>query len=391
MSLSSSTYSMLRLTLLLLSLSSTFLMAQQDSLLVAATTAFDTQDYEQALDLYETIYSQDSTIQSLERAGLSASRLGMHPRARQHFLNLELRDSTSLIALTQLANLYEQEENIPKAIKYHTRLSRLYPDRGYHFRKLGALYKSAGLRSDAVRYYDQALKLFPQDLAAIRGLSELYLLDRQFVNADSMLRAGLAQDSLNNRLHLLMARSQFLQKAYDSTAYYMEQIRGQYVLKPHHERMLGHAYVQVDSFERAVYHLMKALTNDGSKEYVHYNLFVAHEALEDTESAKYHLQEAIKEGTSDDLDLYHRNLARLYNEEDNLKEAIPHYQDAYKYGEDPLVLFYLARASDVYYKDKNVAVRYYARFIKSGYDHPEYRDYSGKRMRYLKEHMHQGG
>ena len=80
---------------------------------------------------------------------------------------------------------------------------------------------------------------------------------------------------------------------------------------------------------------------------------------------------------------------RLYNKEDNLKEAIPHYKDAYKYGEDPVLLFYLARASDKYYEDKNVALRYYRKFIKSGFDNKEYKDYSAQRVTALKEFLHQ--
>ena len=81
-------------------------------------------------------------------------------------------------------------------------------------------------------------------------------------------------------------------------------------------------------------------------------------------------------------------MARLYAKEEDLKAAIPHYQDAYKYGEDPLVLFYLARASDNYYKDKNIAIRYYTKFIKSNYDHAEYQKYAADRKRYLKELIH---
>jgi len=153
--------------------------------------------------------------------------------------------------------------------------------------------------------------------------------------------------------------------------------------------MLGYTYIQIDSFDRAIFHLSKAILNEGTKEYAHYNLAVAFEKKEDMESAKYHLQEAIKAGISTNVDTYHRQLARLHTAEGNLKEAIPHYQDAYKYGEDPLILFYLGRASDKYYADKNIALRYYRKFVKSAYEHKEYKDYSKSRIAALKEYLHQ--
>lgn len=243
--------------------------------------------------------------------------------------------------------------------------------------------------TEALKYYNQANTLNPSDLTSLRGLSELLLSERRYEEGDSLLRAGLLMDSLNIRLNLLMAKSKFRQNQYDSTAYYVETVRGKFVLKPQYQKMLGYAYIQIDSFDRAIYHLSKALTNDGTKEYAHYNLAVAFEAKDDMTSAKYHLEEAIKSGISKDVDLYHRNLARLHNKEDNLKDAIPHYQDAYKYGEDPLLLFYLGRASDKYYEDKNVALRYYRKFIKSDYDNQEYKDYAAQRVTSLKEYLHQ--
>ena len=103
----------------------------------------------------------------------------------------------------------------------------------------------------------------------------------------------------------------------------------------------------------------------------------------------HHFSEAIKAAISEDVDLYHRNAARMYSKKEDLKNAIPHYKDAYKYGEDPLILFYLGRAADGYYKDKQIAIRYYQRYLKSPHDHEEYKEYCTQRIRYLREIVHQ--
>lgn len=364
--------------------------AQLDSLMKSASEAFFQEDYVLALEQYCTILSQDSfQLVAYEKAGLAAARIGDLPRSRQLFLFLEKKDSINKRALSQLASLYEQEQNTPKAIKYYTKLTKQYSDNPIYFRKLAKQYQGAGLKRDAIKYYQKAFAMNPKDQLTIKGLAELYLLEKELELADTLLWSGLANDSSNIHFNLLIANSKYRQKVYDSTVYYMEIIRGKYDFRPHQNKMLGYAYLQVDSLDKSIRYLTKAINDPGTKEYAHYNLGVAYEKKDDMEYALHHYNEAVKAGISKDVDLYHRNVARLYSREEKLKEAIPHYKDAYKYGQDPLILFYLARASDVYYKDKSIALRHYKNFIKSAYDHPEYIEYSKERRRYLKEHIHQ--
>ncbi len=360
------------------------------SALTQAHNAFDGQNYAEALSLFQTALAEDSTdTKVFERAGLSAFRLGDLPIAKKLFTSLVAIDSAHMIGLSSLATIYDQENNTPKAIKYYHSLIKHYPDNAINYRKLAQQYQRAGLPKFALQYYAAALDKNDRDSYAIKGLSELYLRERRYAAADSLLTHGLNQDSINISFNLLMAQSKYLQKAYDSTAYYMEVIRGKYDFRPHQNKMIGYAYVQIDSLDKAIFYLTQAINDPGTKEYAHYNLGVAYEKKGDTEYALHHFQEAVKAGISEDIDLYHRNVARLYSGQEDLKSAIPHYQDAYKYGADPIVLFYLGRASDNYYKDKNIAIRYYTKFLNSSYDHPEYKDYSKKRIRYLKEYQHQ--
>ena len=86
---------------------------------------------------------------------------------------------------------------------------------------------------------------------------------------------------------------------------------------------------------------------------------------------------------------YHRNLARIQNNDNNLKEAIKNYQWAYKYKEDPILLFYLAQASDTYYKDKSIAINYYDRYARSADTNEKYKRYARQRAQALREFLHQ--
>lgn len=363
---------------------------QQEVLLNEADSLFQLQNYRNSYDLYSQIVQADSSnVEAMERCAISAYKTGDLIAARDLYLSLEKRDSNHVIALKTLANIYESEKNTPKSIKYYLRLTEMFPEDGVNFRKLGQLYRTAGLSRLAYAQFNKAYELNPRDLYAINGLSEMYILEKKYPAADSILWKGLAMDSLHIDMNLKMASSKFRQKSYDSTAYHMMRIRGKYDFRPHHSRMLGYAFMQLDSIDLAIRYLSAAIMDEGTKEHAHYNLGVAYEKKGDKVFAEHHFKEALKAGISENVDLYHRNLARLYNREENLKDAIPHYKDAYKYSDDPVILFYLGRASDAYYADKNIALRYYRKFIKSGYAHEEYQEYAKARSDQLKELIHQ--
>lgn len=366
------------------------LFSQLDSLYNEANEAYRSENHQLAYKKYSAILQMDSTQNlALERSALSAYKLGDLISARNLLLTLEKVDSTHKTCLRTLASIYESEKNTPKAIKYYTRLSTLFPENGVNFRKLGQLHRNAGLKRLAYGFFQRALELNPRDLYVIDGLAELNIIDKKYAAADSILWQGLAMDSLHIDMNLMIASSKFRQKAYDSTAHHMMKIRGKYDFRPHQSRMLGYAFIQLDSLDLAIQYLNAAIMDEGTKEHAHYNLAVAYEKKGDMEYAQHHLNEALKAGISQNVDLYHRNLARLYNREEKLKEAIPHYKDAYKYSQDPVLLFYLARASDVYYADKSIALRYYKKFVNSGYDHEEYVDYAKARSIQLIELLHQ--
>ncbi len=365
------------------------LYSQEASRQVTADSLFVTADYVSAFDEYNSlVLSGDTSLHTMSRAGLSAHKMGRLTQAKDYFIQIDTLYEAPKSILSTLAGIYEQENNTPKAIKYYTKIVNQFPDDPIYYRKLGRQYHGAKLYKYARTYYTEALNLNPYDQYALKGLAEIYIVEDKYAEADSLLWNGLTQDSTNYHYALLMANSKYRQKAYDSTTYYMEKVIGRVDFRAHESKILGYAYLQIDSLEQAVFYLTRALDDSSTKEYAHYHLAVAYEKLDQAENAIYHFQKALEEGISSNIDIYHRNLGRIYSKNANNKDAIPHYQDAYKYGDDPLVLFYLGRASDQYYKDKNIAVRYYQKYMKSADTNDSYKSYAQERVRLLKEQLH---
>ena len=363
--------------------------AQTDSSHEVAKQFYANQQYNEALGIWEECIEQDSnSIFCYEQAGLSAYRLGMFPKAKTYFLKLGDDPQYFNTAYVTLANIYEQQENIPKAIKYNTRLKDSFPDNPIYYRKLGALYLKANIVSEAFPKYAKALSLNPNDLISIKALSEIFISNAQFREADSLLTIGLQQDKESIGLSLLLARNYYVQKEYDSTVVVLDQLRGRHDFSNYHNKMMGYALLQIDSTDKAIWYLERSLVDESNPEYAHYYLANAYEIKKDYEVAIFHYNKAIESGASQGLHTYHRNLARIQKEENQWKEAIENYQWAFKYKEDPSVLFFLAQASDTYYKDKSIAINYYSKYLKSEADNQNYKQYARERLQYLKESKH---
>lgn len=354
-----------------------------------ALELYNNQEFGAALSIWENNISGDSTnLYYLEQAGLCAYRLGNYSKAKEYFLKIGNDAAFFKTAYISLANIYEDQESIPKAIKYNNMLKDSFPDNPIYYRKLGALYLKAGIISEAFPKYAQALSLNPNDVISIKALSEIFIANSQHKEADSLLNIGLALDKENISITLLLAKNYYVQKLYDSTVVQLNSIVRRLDFSNYYNKMMGYALLQIDSVDQAIFYLEKSLVDESNPEYAHYYLANAYEVKKEFDIASFHYNKAISEGTSPSMHTYHRNLARIQKDEHNLKDAIDNYKWAYKYKEDPLLLLFLGQASDEYYKDKSIAINYYSQYVKSDDNNATYKKYAQDRIQYLKEYKH---
>ncbi|MDF1694244.1 MAG: tetratricopeptide repeat protein [Saprospiraceae bacterium] len=351
---------------------------------------FTTGDYLEAITDAETCFQEDTTnVSCIEILANSFNRLGDQAAAKTYYHKIEKIDSTNRNAFAQLASIYEQQQRIPRAIKYYTLLNKLDPENPIYFRKNAKLYKSVNDKKEAFRLYAKANKLNPKDVISLKGLAELCVENNQTLLADSLLRKGLRIDTDNVGLYYLFSRSKYKQKQHDSVTLILQKVAGKVDLNSYYNKLLGFSYLQIDSVDLAIQKLSMALVGEEQSEKLHFYLATAFEKKGEIKGALDHYEKAVKFGRSPDLDMYHRNTARIANNEKQYKKAISHYKDAYKYGNDPVVLYYLASICDIYYKDKSIAINYYKKYIKSKHRNKEYQAYAKNRSRYLKEIQHQ--
>lgn len=353
-------------------------------------TAYQNEEYALALELAKECTEIDTINFNCYRlAGLSAFKLGNFLETKNALLKAEELHPKDEQILKLLASVYEQEENVPKAIKYYNRLLKQDSLNGIYFRKLGQQYLKADMLLDAFPYFAEAYEINNKDFYTIKGLVELLTTNKEYKLADSILTEAILFDSTNVQFILMSARSNYIQRNYEKTVDRIESLRGKLDLNNYYNKMVGFSYLQIDSLDKAIWHLSKSLVDEKRPEQASYYLGIAYQQQGEQELAIEYFEKAVKAGTSKDLDLYHQNLAKIYKESNQLKEAVHHYTEANKHSDNPLLLFLLAQVCDDYYKDKNIAMRYYKKYENSNHDNATYKKYAKERRIYLKELAHQ--
>ncbi len=287
-----------------------------------------------------------------------------------------------------LANIYEQEGNTAKSGKYYKLLCESFPDRALYHRKLAQQYARSGAVNSAFQEYAIAYRLNDKDVFTIIGLSEFLAKAKEYEKLDSILNAAVAYDSTNVRIKLQLASSKYRQQQYDSTCIVMRSLQGRIDFNQYYNKMYGYSLIQIDSLDDAIFYLEKSLQGDGNPEKAHYYLGIAYEKKDEHDNAKYHFRKAIEYAISKDIDLYHRNLAAIANSDNDDAEEIKHLKKVYEYEPTGRNLFQLARAADEYYADKNIAKRYYQKYLKLTEQETQLSTYARDRVAAIKEYLH---
>lgn len=283
-----------------------------------------------------------------------------------------------------LAMLYETQEHTSKAIKYYTLLTQHDTINSQYVRKLAHLYQKSKLLNEARRCYNKAYEIDSLDMLSLGGLVGIALAQEDMNTADSLISRGLDIDSSYTKLLYQKTQTDFYFRRYPSVVRVYDRLAEQQDLSRKHLKKRGIAFLHLDSLDLAQQYLLQSLDPDHPDPSTYHYLSIAAERNNDTEAAELYAQRCIKTAFGENQVLYLSNAARL-KESSSKSDAIQLYKIAEHFSPNADVLYKLATLSDLYYKDKSIAISYYRRFIKGASTHDTRISYARDRMQYLKK------
>ena len=354
--------------------------------------ALNNYQYQKAVDIFfECNRSDYKNNDYLQKLAYSYMKLGDYGEAKLSYKSLLKRDSSIAKAWIDLGGIYEKELNYKKAGDCYSNLLEIDSTNSFYFRQNAFIAKKRKNFIAAIAFFNKAYELNEKDMVVIVELSELMLRFQQPEPALAIVEKALTMSP--NNLKLLYSKANILnaQKNYPEVITTLRHTMEIGDTVQYFQKLIGLAYLKTEEYDSCIYHLMEIVTKDQASEHTHSQIAQAYSGKGMLDSSAVHYELAIDYGISKNVVNYYRNLAMVLDSKKKLKPAINAWKKAIEMEDkddpQPIAYFYLAQDCDNYYKDKNIAIRYYEKYLRSG--HPQYPDYVKKRISYLKGVMHQ--
>lgn len=343
--------------------------------------------FEKAQRLLNECYIKDEdNLDYILKLAYCNFQSGRYPDAKLFYREALKLDSLNTVAISSLGSIFERELNYQAAYDQYQRLIEIDTTNSYYFKKNGFTALRLGRPLVSIAYFLKAHELNSNDVEAIDQLSSIYLAIDQLEYAEKMIFKGLSIDPNNIKLRYNKARLAQKNKDYPTVIYNIQRAMVQGDTSDYYQMMLGVAYLQTDSLDQAIFHLNEIINRKKDNEYTHHYLGLAYRDKGETEKSVEHFEQAIEQGLSPKMATFQADLASIHSENNQYKSAYDHYQKAYEYSGEAEYLFQTARSADQYYKDKNIALRYYQKYLKT--KDKKFRQYTLDRIKQLKEIIH---
>ncbi len=347
--------------------------------------------FDEALKYYQQCFATDTqNTDILAKIAICHYRLGHYPQAEKAYLKLLDQKPEDITARNNLAAIYMMTENYEMAGRQYKKLIRIDYSNGYYHKKYADVKVKLGDFQRALAEYEVSLMQNPEDIEVISKLINIYQGLKIFSQADTLLNMGLSFDPDNPKLVNQKALLAYKQGKYPEVIStlkdYLSSAEDTTIL---HAKLLGASFYHTGNYVMAISMLNRALDGTSKPELIHYYLGLSYKNYGDNERCIFHLKKAIESGISDNISDYYKNLAIIYEDEGKHREAIDAYKAAYDSSKEKILLYFLARNCDIYYRDKKIALNYYKQYLAE-YDtaNIELMDYSKDRISILKERIH---
>ncbi len=273
-------------------------------------------------------------------------------------------DSTNTLILNPLGKVNMQKHNWLKALEIYNKLIDIDSSNSYYYEQLGRCYSKLDDKDDAIVHYQIAHRLNPMNEQTIMDLSQLYLLKEHLISAMRIIDDGLADYptsagmwSMKGKLFLGMKEfSDAIISCKNSIQFGDSSLIN--------FRNIGVCNYYLGNYDSSIAFLNTAVKINKDDPTSHFYLGASYKELKNYSEAIIHLAKAADLLKDDFTAEVYTQLGAAYYSIKNYREALNCYKDALREKPDKLVLnFYLAVVYEQFYKDKNVAMNYYKKFL----------------------------
>ncbi|TMM32185.1 tetratricopeptide repeat protein [Polaribacter aestuariivivens] len=349
--------------------------------------------------IYESIDNYQQTAYFLEKAlqfqddekakiklARAYQRLQQTHKAIKIYEEVVAKDPLNLVLKYQLGKLYLAKGNHKKAIPLFKKLIEQDVSNANYSYQLALAYAQ---KNDRDRMINSFIDTFKKDTTHLKAIAYLASSFHKLKDVDStqlFVEKGLLLNKNHINLNKLKINQLYREEKYLESIPLLLNLDTIDKKDTYSISMLGRTYYNLDSLEQSKKYFKKLTRVDPEnfKAFTH----LGHIALKekDYRTAWFSYQVATTRGKEKRDEEYY-GLATMYYETNKPKQALVNFEKAYKENyKNYKALYQLATISDDYYKDKQIAYKYYKKYIETFEDKDQdMTNFIKKRIALIKE------
>ena len=324
---------------------------------------FQNQQFDEAISyLAPAAASDSSNLQLLSWLGYAYYMNDNSTVAGSYYRRMFSIDSNSITANYYLSRIIGNTDP-ETAASFAIRLVQLQPGNPVHYRAMAGLLLREKQRDSALRYYNRAYELAPNDTKNAAGLAELLIDKKDFARADSILEAGLGRDSLNIPCLKLRIRS-----AYETKNYIRVPALGERLVRMDEPALnaltqLSLAYYNLKKYNDCIRICEYMLSKDLLLESVYYYEAKAWAQLKEYGKSNELLRLCLSKAIAKTAETYYYELGENAEATNQYKAAIAQYDTAYYLFKSPLMKYNGGRIYELRLKNAVQARKYFLQYL----------------------------
>jgi len=343
---------------------------------------YQNQRFSEAADYLKKIYPEPVTdLKALSSIAYASQMAGRLPEAEGYYQRIYTTDTTNTAVLFNLGSINARRGNNVKALDYYKKILLKDSTNFNVFRQMASLSQNTGNITDAISYLTKANKINSVEPGVAYDLATFLITQKQYKVADTIVNTALQADTSNLLLLFSKAQINYRLEKFPETIVVCNKLiqagdRISMVIS-----MLGTSYYNVKNYDSCINNFKLLEDSKTPTEISYYYTAMSYKALGNQAQAVAYFDKAIKEAISENVNSYYGEMGDSYDRLRQPKNAVNAYQKSLLYGVMPLTYYALANLYDTQLKNKNLALRYYKKYIKSNPEGQQsYKAYSKRRI-----------
>jgi len=309
--------------------------------------------YKRALTLQESIKTRQALAKTYKNSGNTL-------QAILNYKKIIKQDTLNYLALYDLGKLYAKNNHPKKATNIFDKLEKIDPSNPNYPYQKALLLQNIYERADILLHVHNIDSLHTQSLYQ---LANFYKLIKDKDSTRLFIEKGLSILPNNSKFLKLKITDLYKQKHYNQALTYTLHLDSLVYNDIFTKQRIGLCYWKLKDFKKGEKYLKLATKIDPNDKSTYYYLGLLYKEITDYEKAKKQFNIAINLERPD-IDNEHYYLGVIAQEEKKPKNAIIHFKKSFKNNrQNYLALFELAVMTDLYYKDKSIALKYYKEYL----------------------------